>query len=243
MKHFHGTPIGVSRIEAARFFRRRYFLIPWLHPCDLYLAAEISLGFCFDNSAFSLWKSGRSMQKISDWDGYRRLVLEWHYHPRYEFCLIPDLIDGEERENDELLNRWLDYGVKFSVPVWHLHESLSRLINLSKSSDMVAIGSSGDFKTPGSPAWSKRMTQAMKVICVEGKPRCRIHGLRMLAGKIVTKYPFYSGDSTSATQNASNVIKGTYHPVHKWQKLEIVSWKIESHQSPGVFINGTNIHD
>ena len=51
---------------------------------------------------------------------------EWLRYQCVEWAAIPDVIDGTEEQNDELLTEWALPG-EVSVPVYHLHESLCRL--------------------------------------------------------------------------------------------------------------------
>ena len=43
------------------------------------------------------------------------------------------------------------------MPVWHLHESLERLQRLARCWRTVALGSSGQWSSPGTGVWWKRM--------------------------------------------------------------------------------------
>ena len=61
--------------------------------------------------------------------------------PRLRLGTHPDVIDGDEASNDELLLAWPKE--LRGVPVWHLHESLERLQRLASEWPTVAFGSSG----------------------------------------------------------------------------------------------------
>lgn len=138
-----------------------------------------------------------------DLEGYASWVREWHRHPAFDFAIIPDVIDGTEKDNDRLLWDWVGpFGMRpWLVPVWHLHESLGRLRNLAGAWPRVALGSSGEWSTPGSDSWWCRMGEAMDAICIDGRPACKLHGLRMLSTEIFTKLPLASADSTNASRN------------------------------------------
>ena len=45
------------------------------------------------------------------------------------------------------------------------------------------------------------MGEAMDAICIDGRPACKLHGLRMLSTEIFTKLPLASADSTNASRN------------------------------------------
>ena len=91
------------------------------------IAAEYASSFALDNGAFSLWRAG---QRRPEWDPYYRWVEAWPNHPGFDFAIIPDVIDGSEEENDDLLAEWPFFD---GVPVYHLHESPDRLVRLANS--------------------------------------------------------------------------------------------------------------
>lgn len=203
MRHYHGTPIGGKRAGADEFAERRCLLVPWKRPEDLQRAMDYSRGFIADNSAYSFWRTGET----PDWQQYADWIATFCRCPRFDWALIPDVIEGGEKENDALLKWWAleshwPHRIA-SVPVWHMHESFDRLERLLMY-DCVAIGSSGDYPTPGVGKWWDRMDDAFRVICDrDGFPRRKIHGLRMLDPEIVRRYPFASCDSTNAVQNGA----------------------------------------
>lgn len=197
MIKYHGTPIGGPHVHKAEFYTRRHAMVSFAHQDDLGVVAEFCQSFVLDNGAFSVWRSGAKF----DVDGYIAWVEEWHRHPGCDWALIPDVIDGAEEENDALIAAWPGYLRACGVPVWHLHESLSRLRVLSYQWPRIALGSSGQFSTPGTASWTRRMREAMRELCDGGRPRCKIHGLRMLDPAIFHSYPFASADSTNAAQN------------------------------------------
>src|SRR6185295_12566351 len=116
----------------------------------------------------------------------------------FDWCLIPDVIDGDEYENDQMIIRWnMAYMGLVGVPVWHLHESLERLKGLAERFQRVALGSSGQFAEVGNERWWHRMGEAMAVVCDErGRPRVKLHGLRMLNPTVFSHVPLSSADST-----------------------------------------------
>lgn len=203
MKHYHGTPIGGTRMNGESFAAGRFMLVPWKRPEDLEMVSVVSRGFIADNSAYSFWTTGET----PNWNDYIKWCGTFCGNPRFDFALIPDVIDGTEKDNAELVSLWdkKAWHPKFieGCPVWHLHESFERLNMYCERFRRVAIGSSGQFDTPGTNEWIERMDDAFDVICKgnDGYPRAKIHGLRMLASNIVMRYPFASCDSTNAVQN------------------------------------------
>jgi hypothetical protein len=234
MIHYHGTPCGATREDVARFLKGRHALISFFRPEDIGTAAEVCQSFCLDNGAFSAWKQG---EKIN-WDGYYDFVRQWRRHPAFDWAIIPDVIDGTEEENDELIIEWEDrLGESDGVPVWHLHESLERLGRLVSQWDRVALGSSGSFATVGTVEWWKRMAEVMRHSCdLAGRPVARLHGLRMLDPEIFTRLPLSSADSTNAVRNSSNHKRfGIYVPPNASTRMSIIAERVEAHQSASVW--------
>lgn len=231
MIHYHGTPCGGTRQGTVEFLSGRHALIPFPRPEDLPVAAEVCQSFCFDNGAFSVWKRGGTL----DVEGYTRWADLWHRHPAFDWALIPDVIDGTEADNDAMLRDWPD-DVE-GVPVWHLHESLDRLCRLADGYRTVALGSSGRWATPGAPDWWERMSEAMDAACDDdGRPNCRLHGLRMLDPAIFTRLPFASADSTNAARNShASARYGMYCPPSSGMRMAVIASRIEAHQSAPVW--------
>lgn len=196
MIHYHGGPI--TPIDAARtVWTARHAMISFAHPDQLPIAAEVCQSFALDNGAFSHWKTGERV----DIPAYQRWVEDWHRHPGFDWCVIPDAIDGDEDENKELVKSW-GLPAYCSVPVWHLHESLDYLKWLAERFPRIALGSSGQWSDPGSASWWDRMCDAVPVICdLSGRPKVKLHGLRMLNPTIFSHLPLSSGDSCNIARN------------------------------------------
>jgi hypothetical protein len=239
--HYHGTPCGATREDVARFLAGRHALIPWNRPEDIGTAAEVCQSFCIDNGAYGAWKSGTPVQ---NWKPYFEFVKLWHQHPGYDFCIIPDVIDGTESDNDLLIAKFINWDGwrgrshwHHAVPVWHLHESLERRHKLCRGFERIAFGSSGDFATPGTTNWHRRMGEAMTVVCDENnQPRCKLHGLRMLDAAIFSQYPLASADSTNAVRNSSSFRRfGMYCPPKASTRMAIIAERIEAHNSAAIW--------
>lgn len=227
MKHYHGTPIGGSRQDVARFLVARHALVPFFRQDDMGIVGEVCQSFVFDNSAYTIWQQGGQL----DVPGYVKWCYEWCRHPGFDWALIPDSIEGGEADNDAMLLDWPS-DIR-GVPVYHLHESPVRLERLVNEYDTVAIGSSGQWSTPGSRDWWLRMAELMPVACDEfGRPLARLHGLRMLDPKIFTELPLSSGDSTNAAVNSGSRDRfGMYVPATTAQRAAVIADRIESHPS------------
>lgn len=235
MKKYHGTPVGGPRQDVARFLMGRDALVPFPRQDDMGVVGEACRSFVFDNGAFSVWKRGEKL----DVPGYLQWCQEWHRHPGFDWALIPDVIDGDEAQNDALLADWPRHIE--GVPVWHLHESLSRLDRLVGEWRTVAFGSSGQWATPGTREWWARMSMAMDVACDdEGRPRAKLHGLRMLDPRIFTQLPFSSADSTNAAVNCGSKERfGMYLPPTAAQRAAVIADRIESNNSTPIWLRAT----
>jgi hypothetical protein len=236
---YHGTPFGGSKSEAAEALVGRHALISFAAPDQLDICLDVCQSICLDNGAFSAWRSG----KVIDWDAYFAWAEQYVNHPRVDFAIIPDVIDGDEEANRVLLDRWSDWfgpaANVFGVPVWHMHESSDRLIQLCARFPRVAIGSSGEYSVVGSEGWHRRMNWAMKQICDErGHPKAKIHMLRGLDPEVFRHYPFASADSTNAGRNCNidQPWKGTYAPPSPSWKARVIMARIESENSAQSFV-------
>ena len=231
MVHYHGMSSGGGTVEdALRLSAGRHVFVSYADAGRLEVLSKVCSTFALDNGAYSVWRSGKEY----DFGGYERFVREWHRHPAYDWCVIPDVIDGGEEENDEWLERWpAELG---GVPVWHMDESLDRLDRLVSGYGRLALGSSGVYDQVGTVGWWSRMGEALEVICdEEGRPRVKLHGMRMLNWRIFTKLPLSSADSTNAERNAmekTRVNRGwSYRPRSRGQRANVIAWVVESHQS------------
>jgi hypothetical protein len=232
--HYHGGPI--TPLEAAlACYHGRHAMVSFANPEQLPLVAEVCQSFCVDNGAFSFWKAA----KPTNWTEYYKWVDEWRRHPAFDWAVIPDVIEGTEQENEELICQW-PFEKTIGVPVWHLHESLDRLWGLSKRFPRVALGSSGEWAVVGNDSWWERMTKAMEIICIENQPSCKLHGLRMLNPEVFRHLPLSSADSTNVARNIGidKRWKGSYSPQSKATRAVIIAERIEARQSAAEWLGG-----
>jgi len=232
MIHYHGTPLGGPITDAVSFFSNRHAFVSFASNSHLQHIAGVVSTFALDNGAFSFWKSG----KTADWAGYESFVKKWRHHPAFNFCVIPDVIEGTEKENDELIKQW-PIASFCSAPVWHLHESIERLVRLCSKFERVCFGSSGEFSEIGTIEWSQKIDEAFSAISTGGKIETKIHGLRMLNPSVFRKLPFASCDSTNVARNVTNSKRwgGTYNPVTARVKALVLADRIEAFQSSEFF--------
>lgn len=234
MRIYHGGPI-TPETAAAKVWRARGGFVSFAHPQQISVAAALCSSFALDNGAFSLWRAG----KPTDWPAYYGWCEQWLAHPGCDWAVIPDVIDGDEQANDDLLADWPFTGR--GVPVWHMHESIRRLEMLCGSYERVAIGSSGEYATVGDARWWRRMGEALDAICDEsGRPDTKLHGLRMLDPDVFTRIPFASADSTNVAQNIGidSAWRGTYQPASKETRAIVLAERIEQFNAPARWTRG-----
>ena len=235
MIHYHGLPItpataAVKAIEAGHAF------VSFMHPDQLTLAVAVCQSFAVDNGAFSAWASGKP---VTDWSAFYAWAADCSRVPSCDFAVIPDVIDGDEAANDALLDEW-PLSPVFGAPVWHMHESLDRLDRLVRTYPRVCFGSSGAYATVNTAEWWGRMADAMGVACDrDGRPLCKLHGLRMLNPRVFTKLPLASADSTNIGRNVGidkHWAKGHYLPPTKEARAQVMRLRIESHNAPARYV-------
>jgi hypothetical protein len=231
--HYHGLPINPQTAASAAIAGGHAF-VSFYDTQPLGLAVACCQSFALDNGAFSAWKRG---QPVRDWSSFYEWASQGRLIPSCDFAVVPDVIDGTEADNDALLAEW-PLPRWFGAPVWHMHESLDRLERLAASWPRVCIGSSGEFTTIGSAAWWGQMARAMRVVCDDdGRPLCRLHGLRMLDPAIFGCLPFSSADSTDIARNIGidQAWRGTYTPPTKEARALLMRQRIESQPAPPVW--------
>lgn len=217
-------------------------MVSFAHPEQTALAFEVAQSVMLDNSAFTIYQDGGGDLDVPAVADY---VRAWEFHPGHDGHLIPDKINGTASDNDKLIATWLlKERVSRGIPVWHLHEDVERLrylVQCAKSNvfPAVALGSSGQWATPGTDAWWIRIGEAMTVACdLQGRPRCKLHGLRMLDPDIVARLPLSSADSCNVARNIGLDKKwtGTYAPMTPTQRALVLAERIEVAQTAAVWV-------
>lgn len=236
MIHYHGTPI-TPNAAAIELLQGRHAMVSFARPDQVELAAELCQSFVIDNGAFSHWQAGKGQIDVG---GYARFVRQWERHPAFDWCVIPDVIDGDEAANDSMVARWFaEVGMSHGVPVWHLHESTDRLTCLARDHERVALGSSGEFSDVNTDRWWRRMAQAMDAVCEHGRPITKLHGLRMLDPTVFSRLPLASADSCSVGRNVGIDSKwrhGYLSSTTPATRALIMARRIEQHASASEWI-------
>lgn len=198
--HYHGTPItgggddgGPSNQVLIEQMAGAHFCVSFAAPSQVKLCHDIGQSVMLDNGAFSVWRRGLQ----ADWDAYYKWCDRWLDYPT-TWAVIPDVIEGDEHDNDLLTRAWpfRDRG----SPVWHMHEKLFRLESLLEAFPRVCIGSSGAFATLLTDAWQRRMDEAWRAINARFRRTPHVHMLRGLQ-LIGHRWPFASVDSTDIARN------------------------------------------
>ena len=231
MIHYHGTPLSGATEQQILFYRGRHALLSWPSCGPIHIPiTECCRSFCIDNGAFTFWKEKQEV----DWQDFYTFVTDWVNHPRFDFYLIPDVIGGTVEQNDNLLGKAIPGG----VPVFHVGEPLTRIDSfIERGYKRMAIGTTKGFELKSLLFWNE-MRKIFNHLCVDGVPRMKVHGLRMLDPEVVEAFPFSSGDSTTATRKATFNTEWEgypYAPISKAARATLVADRIEQGQSPSFY--------
>ena len=202
--HYHGTPI-TPNAELLRL-AGRHFCVSHAAPAQVRTCHEIGQSVMLDNGAFSAWKRGYR----PDWNAYYAWVEPWLDYPT-TWAVIPDEVEGDEAVQDQLLKAW-PFAKQRSAPVWHMHESIARLLYLIDQWPRVCVGSSAQYAEVLSPAWQRRMDDVWRAI---GARVCNIHMLRGMQ-LIRHRWPFASVDSTDVARNHNRDQNCPYQMAKRW---------------------------
>ena len=173
--------------------RRVLYSFATCHGLDVPMSAA---GYCLDSGAFTAWKRDKRI----DMD---RLIRWYERHDTADFKLTLDVIGGSEAAQRENL-RILESNGQDVVPVFHgpQLESWKFFDELCARYPLVAIASVLPQNT--CPTVEHWLRQIFNRICDKetGKPRVRIHGLRMCVQ--MSKFPFASVDGSAWVTAAKN---------------------------------------
>lgn len=228
MIHYHGGPITPDTC-ALKVWTARHAFVSFAATQQMGLASAVTQSFALDNGAFSFWKTGQEVR----WDDYYQWVGLWRTHPGFDFAVVPDVIEGTEEENDALAAEW-PYPRHQGAVVWHINETFERLQRLASEWPRVCIGSSGDWDVNRPKKFLERAVPAIASICgPDGRPVCKLHGLRMLNPAIFSALPLSSADSTNVARNVGidSRWRGTYQPKSKETRAAILTERIEAFNS------------
>lgn len=213
MIHYHGTPI--SPISAFMQLAGRHFCVSFRAPQDIDRAHRLGQSVMLDNGAFSIWSKGEDQG--FDWRSYYDWAENWLVSPS-TWAVIPDAIDRPEEVQDALVADW-PFGHK-GAPVWHMNESLDRLLRLVDEWPRVCIGSTARFAVIRSPAWERRMDETWNLVA---KGRRFLPNLHMLRGMqlVGQRWPFASVDSTDIARNHKRPQNSPLLMVNRWDVAQV----------------------
>lgn len=216
MIHYHGADI--NPVAALYEMSGRHFCVSFLYPSHVARVHSIGQSVMLDNGAFTAW---RKKIKI-DWNKYYSWSEKWLDCPT-TWAVIPDVVESTDHAQDELIRQW-PHGQK-GAPVWHMHESIDRLVRLTNEWHKVCIGSSAQYSVVMSELWCMRMDLAWNEIAKKHKRTPWVHMLRGLAcsGK---RWPFASVDSTDIARNHHLPGKTPRSMAEKWDGQQCpLNWK------------------
>ncbi len=189
--HYHGTPI--TPLTALYQLTGRHFCVSYARPETIRRAHDIGQSVMLDNGAYTAWRQGRPVK----WQAYYAWCDRWLDYPT-TWAVIPDVIDAGEQLQDALLREW-PHGHRGS-PVWHMDESLERLIRLTETWPRVCIGSTSEYAVVMSDQWQRRMDETWDALM---RSHVRAPAIHMLRGMRCSgsRWPFASVDSADIARN------------------------------------------
>lgn len=219
MIHYHGTPI--TPIAALYEMAGRHFCVSHAAPADVGRCHQIGQSVMLDNGAFSAWKIGKPV----DWVGYYKWTDRWLDCPT-TWAVIPDVITGTEDDQDYLVDAW-PHGFR-GAPVWHMHESIDRLVRLTHEWPRICIGSSAQYATVFSQEWTVRMDAAWNAIMRQHRRVPNVHMLRGMAcsGHV---WPFASVDSTDIARNHNRPQNSPRKMADRWDAVQCPNSWTQTH--------------
>ena len=186
-----------------------HFCVSHAQPQQVKQAHRIGQSVMLDNGAFSAWRSGYA----PDWQAYYDWCDPWLDYPT-TWAVIPDVIEGDELDNDLLVRAW-PHGMTKGAPVWHMHERIHRLLGLLDCFPRVCIGSSAQFATILSHEWERRMDAVWRAINGRHRRTPIVHMLRGLQ-LVRHRWPFASVDSADIARNHSAKQNTVERMIRRW---------------------------
>ncbi|MEI8427569.1 hypothetical protein WCU91_00035 [Escherichia coli] len=99
--HFHGTPVWGSAGDVHRIaVSGAGAFVSYVRPNQIAASIQHAQVVGIDNGAFSAWVRGLKI----NWSDFYKWLLNYYHHPKVAFFVIPDVVDGGERDNDALIN-------------------------------------------------------------------------------------------------------------------------------------------
>lgn len=213
-----GTPVTnrqefnkLSNVSFCVSFYNRAKLGRQLEDCMRIVNESDDQILMIDNGAFSAHMAGIELDE-SHWEQFALWASQIMDRCPSAVAVIPDVIGGTEEQNNELSDWFFamceDKAIRIdperTMAVWHLHESMERLWDLSGMHRYVAFGSSGQYLDSGSTLWQDRITEAFATVNLRAdtfdEARPWIHMMKFQSE--LKNFDFDSADSTNFASNA-----------------------------------------
>ena len=191
--HYHGTPI--TPMSALNELAGKHFCVSHARPDQADIVQKIGQSVMLDNGAFSKWKRGYA----TDWALYYEWCDYWLAYPT-TWAVIPDEIDAPEEAQNQFVLQW-PFGSR-GAPVWHMNESIDRLLMLCQVAPRVCMGSTSIYARVLSDPWKRRADEAFTALAHRHSRLPWIHMLRGMQCCLPQwPWPFGSTDSTDVGRN------------------------------------------
>lgn len=190
MIHYHGTPF-TGRENRAKM-AGKHFCVSYADPRDADWCMTHGQSVMWDNGAFTAFRQGKDFDPLA----FANWVEPYLGHPHW--AVVPDVIDGDERAQRELIAGW-PHRRELSAPVWHLALSIDWLLELADQWPRICFGSSGAYWQVGSEVWERRADEAWNALERRGlRPWAHMMRGLSLCGD---RWPFASADSVNVALN------------------------------------------
>lgn len=201
--YFAGVPGGGT----SGYCKREHELNPyWTHRLWTYywmvkdkgvMKKPNNVTMFLDSGAFSAWTKNTEVNIFDYIDFIKKHEKYIDYYANLDVIGLGGKMPDEETARLTLDNQKLmeSHGLN-PLPVYHLHEPYDYLDYYVKNYDYICLGIAGAL--PGKlNEWVANSFG--RHICDKktGLPKVKVHGFAVTSLEIITKYPFYSIDSTS----------------------------------------------
>lgn len=149
-KLVHGLPITPARLLPQ--LTGRSFCLSYMNPEQTEQAIR-TVGrddlLILDNGAFTAWRRGMTLDS-NHWAGFWRWAVDIMQRCPQAVAVIPDVIEGSEADNWRMAQEAVRDHVPYELTgrlmfVWHMNESLERLVIAARIFNFIAFGSCSEY--------------------------------------------------------------------------------------------------
>ena len=189
MIHYHGTPITPQ--SERQKMAGKHFCVSFNRPDDAEWCLLNGQSVMWDNGAFTAFTKG----VVPNWLAYYKWLEPRLAAPHW--AVIPDVIDGTQEQQEELVKQW-PHGT-LGVPVWHMGLGIDYLLDLANAWPKICFGSTAAYWQVGGDRWERRADEAFNALAKRGLEPW-VHMLRglVLCGD---RWPFASADSAGVARH------------------------------------------